>query len=110
MFCFLGNPSLSTTANLIINVIDIDDNCPVFNPKEYNVTIQENLPHRTDIVQVNATDPDTVGGDLQYGIRDGNIANTFIIGPTSGMLCSRRINTFCKANLTFFAHLKELLK
>ena len=72
-------------ADLIINVLDIDDNCPVFNPKEYNVTIQENLPYKTKIVQVYAKDVDTVGDKLDYGIRSINIApDTFSIDDISG--------------------------
>ncbi len=72
-------------ADLIINVLDIDDNCPVFNPKEYNVTIRENLPYGAEIVQVYAKDVDTVGDKLDYGIRSINIAlNTFSIDAISG--------------------------
>jgi hypothetical protein len=69
---------------LIINVLDIDDNCPVFDPKEYNVTIQENVPYETPIVQVNAKDVDTVGAKLEYGIRSGNTATTFKIHRYKG--------------------------
>ena len=65
---------------MTINVIDIDDNCPEFNPKEYNVTIRENLPSNHIIVRVTATDKDS--GDnkgLDYGIRSGNEAGTLVI-------------------------------
>ena len=84
---FLGNPSLSTTALLVVNIVDTDDNCPVFNPKEYNVTIEENRPLNLTIVTVHATDVDTVGEtSLEYAIRSGNLKNTFQIGRFSGML------------------------
>ena len=82
-----GNPSLSTTGILFINVIDTDDNCPVFNPKEYNVTVQENVPLDYLIVTVNATDVDTVGEQsLEYGIREGNVENTFRVERYTGKL------------------------
>ena len=72
-------------ADLIIIVLDIDDNCPVFDPKEYNVTVQENLPYGEEIVQVRAEDVDTVdAGSLKYGIRDGNIDSTFFINASAG--------------------------
>ena len=73
-------------ADLIINVLDIYDNCPVFKPNEYNVTIQENLPYRTKIVQVYATDVDTVRDKLDYGIRSTNVApnTTFSIDDICG--------------------------
>ena len=86
-----GNPSLSTTATLYINVLDTDDNCPEFNPKEYNVTIEENLPLDQTIVQVKATDVDTVGEEtLQYGIRKGDTEGFFFMGATSGEITSRK--------------------
>ena len=56
----------------------------MFNPKEYNVSIQENVPYETPIVQVNATDVDTVGATLEYGIRSGNTAVTFRIHRYKG--------------------------
>ena len=87
-----GNPALFTTADLIINVLDIDDNCPVFDPKEYNVTIEENVPFLSDIVQVTATDIDTVGENLVYGIRRGNFESTFRMEAYTGEL--RRILYF----------------
>ena len=82
-----GNPSLFTTADLIINVIDIDDNCPEFNPKEYNITVEENIPFGTEILNVTARDVDTVGGKLEYGIRSGNSYQTFSIKRYVGKLC-----------------------
>lgn len=82
---FPGNPALSTTAVLQIFVIDIDDNCPVFNPKEYNITIQENTPLNYTIVTVKAKDVDTVGQvTLDYGIVLGNLETTFRILPYTG--------------------------
>ncbi|XP_028398312.1 protocadherin Fat 4-like [Dendronephthya gigantea] len=85
-----GNPSLSTTALLVINIVDIDDNCPVFNPKEYNVTIDENRPLNLTIVTVHATDVDTVGETkLEYRIRKGNLESTFTLGRFSGEMKSR---------------------
>ena len=86
-----GNPPLSTTAILYISVLDTDDNCPEFNPKEYNVTIKENLPLDQVIVQVKATDVDTVGEEtLQYGIRKGDTGGFFYMAPTSGEITSRK--------------------
>ena len=66
-------------------MVDTDDNCPEFNPKEYNVTVEENLPLDQTIVQVKATDVDTVGEEtLEYGIRKGDVGDFFYVGTTSG--------------------------
>lgn len=84
---FPGNPALSTTAFLRIAVKDIDDNCPVFSAKEYNVTVQENMPLNETIVTVHAKDVDTVGQvDLDYGIVRGNLGTTFKILRFAGKL------------------------
>lgn len=88
---------------MTINVIDIDDNCPEFNPKEYNVTIRENLPSNHIIVRVTATDKDS--GDnkgLDYGIRSGNEAGTLVIHPVLG-----ESNILCK--LIVYCSLSGLL-
>jgi hypothetical protein len=67
--------------------LDTDDNCPVFNPKEYNVTIEENKPLNETIVTVHATDIDTVGEQtLEYGIRRGDPNNFLIMGNNGKMV------------------------
>ena len=72
---------------LQINVIDTDDNCPVFDSNEYNVTIQENTPLNYTIVTVKAEDVDTVGQvTLDYGIVTGNMETTFRILRYTGEL------------------------
>ena len=72
---------------LQINVIDIDDNCPVFDSNEYNVTIQENTPLNYTIVTVKAKDVDTVGQvTLDYGIVTGNLDTSFRIVLYTGEL------------------------
>ena len=68
-----GDPQLTSLADVTINVIDVDDNCPKFEPAEYNLTISENLPFNQSIVQVTATDIDLMDSKImQYAIRSGN--------------------------------------
>ena len=70
---------------MTVNVTDIDDNCPEFYPKEYNVTIRENLPLNYTIVQVTATDKDSGHNkNLDYGIRSGNEGGSLGIDPVTG--------------------------
>ena len=45
-------------ARVVINVVDLNDNHPVFDQVEYNLTIQEGLPLNTPILVVRATDID----------------------------------------------------
>ena len=75
-----GDPQLTSLADVTINVFDVDDNCPKFEPAEYNLTISENLPFNQSIVQVTATDLDIMDSKtMQYAIRSGNTRGAFTI-------------------------------
>ena len=81
-----GTVPLSTTAELTINVLDVDDNCPEFNPKVYNVTIEENLPRDTIVINVTASDRDSgKNAELQYAIKAGDDQGGFAIDPITGI-------------------------
>ncbi len=41
-----------------VEVLDVNDNTPVFTQEVYSVTLQENVPVGTTVIQVNATDMD----------------------------------------------------
>nr|XP_047123814.1 protocadherin Fat 4 [Hydra vulgaris] len=82
-----GNPSLHTEAFLIVYVLDMDDNCPVFTSSFYKETILENLPYGTFILQVTATDKDIgANADLNYGILESNDRGAFKIDSVSGWI------------------------
>lgn len=54
-----GHPSLSSTLTVYCNVIDLNDNAPVFDPMSYSNEIYENVPIGTEVVRVSATDIDS---------------------------------------------------
>lgn len=54
-----GHPSLSSTLTVYCNVIDLNDNAPVFDPMSYSNEIFENVPIGTEVVTVSATDTDS---------------------------------------------------
>lgn len=54
-----GHPSLSTTITVYCNVLDLNDNAPVFDPMSYSNEIFENVPIGMDVVMVSATDIDS---------------------------------------------------
>uniref|UniRef100_A0A8B9JFT6 Protocadherin alpha subfamily C, 2 n=1 Tax=Astyanax mexicanus TaxID=7994 RepID=A0A8B9JFT6_ASTMX len=73
-----GKPAKSGTMEIIVNVLDINDNNPVFSKPLYKVKIKENAPFGTKILTVTATDPDDgVNGDIVYTLeeQDGNSAS-----------------------------------
>jgi len=81
---------LSTTAMIKMQLTDVNDNRPVFYPREYNVSLREssNAPTQassTPIVAVVATDPDSgIFGQVSYRIVAGNEAGIFRIDRSSG--------------------------
>ena len=65
----LGNPSLTGTASVIIDVQDVNDNGPVFTQSNYSASIEENVPIGTMVTTVSASDTDRgTGGQVLYGI------------------------------------------
>nr|XP_056718884.1 protocadherin alpha-5-like [Euleptes europaea] len=53
-----GKPQLSGTVQLVINVLDTNDNPPVFNQSVYQVKLLENTANGTLVIKLNATDLD----------------------------------------------------
>ncbi|VDI43587.1 Hypothetical predicted protein [Mytilus galloprovincialis] len=81
-----GNPSLSSTCTVIINIQDINDNTPVFNPSEYLEHIYENATVGNYVGRVHATDGDGTEAnyDFSYYIITGS--GLFRINGTSGQI------------------------
>lgn len=52
-----GGGQLSTV-RVYFNVLDVNDNPPIFSPSSYSTSVMENLPPGEQILTVNATDAD----------------------------------------------------
>ncbi|XP_069026676.1 protocadherin alpha-3-like [Embiotoca jacksoni] len=85
-----GKPPKSGDMNIVINVLDINDNAPVFIREDYSVTLKENAPVGTKVIQVNATDlDDGPNGDVVYSFSNSmnqKILNLFDINSLTGEL------------------------
>ena len=55
-----GNPPRKTEATVIIDVLDVNDNRPMFLQQSYNATISENVELGTTVLVVKAEDKDKV--------------------------------------------------
>ena len=82
-----GHPSLSSSTEVVVMVLDINDNNPVFAQAMYKVEINENTLTGTDITQVFAADGDEgTNGQVRYGIVDGNANQEFRIDSVTGAI------------------------
>ncbi|XP_015281349.1 PREDICTED: protocadherin alpha-5-like [Gekko japonicus] len=72
-----GKPQLSGTVQLVINVLDANDNPPVFNQSVYRVKLLENVANGTLVIKLNATDLDAgINKEISYSFSD-HIPPTF---------------------------------
>ncbi|XP_077330315.1 protocadherin gamma-C5-like isoform X8 [Lithobates pipiens] len=53
-----GEPPRSGSTQITVIVLDINDNAPVFDQPRYKINVLENLPLKTSIIKLNATDLD----------------------------------------------------
>ncbi|XP_071786520.1 protocadherin-11 X-linked-like [Asterias amurensis] len=62
-----GNPSLTGSVTLNVTVLDSNDNTPQFQQSSYAVSVEENIAIGTEILKVQAVDPDWgTNGQIQY--------------------------------------------
>ncbi|XP_070182145.1 protocadherin Fat 1-like [Littorina saxatilis] len=81
----------SATATVTVIVLDVNDNSPMFNPTEYNFTIDENQNSGTVVGSVMANDTDkasTTFSNVSYSIEPEN--NDFNVNSESGQITSLR--------------------
>lgn len=90
---------LSTTAIVRVQVIDVNDNRPIFSPRKYNVTVRtENLTNEP-ILRVSATDLDSeLFGQVIYRISN-NDAGIFRIDRKTGEIYVTRQNLISRSTL-----------
>ncbi|XP_075073149.1 cadherin-23 [Mixophyes fleayi] len=75
------------TATVLVTVLDINDNKPIFLKSSYEATVPENVREFSSIVQLEATDADEgENGRIWYNIISGNNKNNFRIDVSTGLL------------------------
>ncbi|KAL1494818.1 hypothetical protein ABEB36_010350 [Hypothenemus hampei] len=78
-----GVPPQSASASVIITILDVNDNDPVFEPKIYEVNVGEDDLPGTPVVTVTATDADE-DNKIHYEITNGNTRGRFAITSQNG--------------------------
>ncbi|CAG5993267.1 unnamed protein product [Menidia menidia] len=83
-----GQPARTGTALLVVKVLDSNDNVPVFDQPVYAVSLRENAPVGTLVIQLNATDLDEgLNGEIVYSFSNhisGRAKELFGIDPRTG--------------------------
>ncbi|XP_060904152.1 protocadherin alpha-8-like isoform X5 [Labrus mixtus] len=88
-----GTPAKSGSTNILINVLDINDNPPVFSQTLYKASIYENAKIGTSVITLNATDLDAgLNGKVSYSfieIDQGKQTDLFLIDENTGTVTNK---------------------
>ncbi|XP_030643540.1 protocadherin Fat 1a isoform X2 [Chanos chanos] len=81
-----GSPRrLSTVCTVTVSVLDINDNPPVFEHREYVATVPEDIAVGTQVLRVRAASRDAdAGSEISYAIVSGNERGMFSVDPHTG--------------------------
>ncbi|XP_059918646.1 protocadherin alpha-8-like [Gadus macrocephalus] len=93
-----GKPPKSGTVQIIVNVLDVNDNHPVFNKDSYSVMLNENSAIGTTVLQVNATDLDEgSNGEVIYSFANHvneQIRKVFEVDANKGFIIVKDVIDF----------------
>ncbi|XP_063344437.1 protocadherin alpha-10-like [Pelmatolapia mariae] len=89
-----GTPAKSGSMTIIVNVLDSNDNPPVFSQRLYKARVYENVKIGTSIITLNATDLDEgQNGKVIYSFSEvgqGKQTNSFVIDEKTGTVTNKR--------------------
>lgn len=81
----MGIPRHTTVCPVVVSVLDINDNPPVFEHREYTATVSEDVTVGTQLLRVQAASRDTeASGEISYSIISGNEHGRFSVDPRTG--------------------------
>ncbi|XP_062250191.1 protocadherin alpha-8-like [Platichthys flesus] len=93
-----GKPPKSGEMTILVKVLDVNDNTPVFSHDVYSVMLNENVPVETIVIQVNATDVDEgQNGDVVYSFSNSvshRLLKLFDINPSTGEITVKGLINF----------------
>lgn len=102
-----GDPPLSCVKHLLVQVLDENDNAPVFSTSHYKASFQENNVAGYSALKVEAKDVDLeLSGKVSYFIRSSDEEDSnsqyFSIHPTSGVISVQRPLDYEESNAYSF--------
>uniref|UniRef100_A0ABM5G9X1 Protocadherin gamma-B5-like isoform X27 n=1 Tax=Pogona vitticeps TaxID=103695 RepID=A0ABM5G9X1_9SAUR len=84
-----GIPRKMGTAHIRVKVTDINDNAPVFSQARYKISLKENVPRGTSVLQIKASDNDEgSNAEVTYTFSDipENAEQKFHLDPRDGKI------------------------
>ncbi|KAM9849566.1 protocadherin alpha-8-like [Aulostomus maculatus] len=97
-----GKPPRSGDMKILVNVLDINDNAPVFSKDVYSVMLDENAPLGTTVIQVNATDSDEgANGEVVYSFSNSvsqRLLKIFDMNPATGEITVKGLINYEEKN------------
>nr|ABV59346.1 protocadherin mu7 [Callorhinchus milii] len=98
-----GTPERSGTTQVIISVLDVNDNAPVFDQTFYKINLKENVPVGTIVTKLNATDVDeNINSEIKYSFSNltpKRVGQLFSIEPKTGEIRVKGAIDFEEANV-----------
>ena len=96
-----GTPSLFTQADVTIQLVDINDNSPQFVSEPSSISLPENTPINTFIIDASATDADLgANGEVSYSLTSDMSSLPFSIDPLTGSVTT--ITTLDREQTDFY--------
>lgn len=95
-----GTPSATAEAHVIVNVLDANDNAPIFTRYSYEFSVEENVARNTVLGIISASDADSgINAEIRYTLLTNN--TNFHINSKSGKtLTKHRLNDFAYRSIT----------
>nr|XP_054754585.1 protocadherin Fat 4-like [Lytechinus pictus] len=88
-----GSSPRSSMATVYINVEDVNDNDPIYNPVYYSEEVPEDVAIGTSVVSLTATDLDSgLNGELQFSIVSGDPSKRFTVYPNGTIVTIRNLD------------------
>ncbi|CAC5419061.1 FAT4 [Mytilus coruscus] len=82
-----------TDDTLTLNILDSNDNYPIFSADFFNIPIVESVTPTTEIIDLAATDADTgINGDIVYAITNGDPSSVFTINALGKLVLNSALD------------------
>ncbi|XP_023230562.1 cadherin-related tumor suppressor-like, partial [Centruroides sculpturatus] len=82
-----GHPPRFASINIVIDILDENDNSPVFDPKQYSTSVSENASIGLSVLQISASDRDDgLNGQVRYSIVAGDTNHDFQLSEDTGII------------------------